>query len=368
MNILGGKNMKNIIIILLILALGNIAYSCSPKQIWIPVVLLNLQSENKIIGENGGNYIYRIKINGTFQPATKGVELQCGTECCDIYESVGNYKISYCIDEPCGCSSTMTMPSKCEDMPMQNFCDPLQGIACSGPYFHPFQSLRGSVYDPGLKGGCPTGKSNSCKDTDIGELWFEGEFEYERAKDASYPYTLNVKVCVVDGLRGSGSCRNEPVILQEPCFCCPPDCDPPCTPLPPEQCDDGGGGNGDCKGKLRISSNGWLKIRVLKQGVEVVPWTYISNVNTNPALKANGPVSYELDCGYYDIEYNEDDEWEEGNEVCWTPGRHIKVRKDQTTDVSANKREWHWHIKFRDGHYQPHSPEECPYRDTVCVK
>ena len=370
---IGGKRMKKIFFISLFLMISIKAFSCSPKQIWIPAFFVDVQGSEEYIGDNGNNYRFKIILQGNFNPGTRGIELQCGTDCCDLYDQIAKYRISYCIDQPCGCLSTMNVPLKCEDIPLAEFCDPERGLSCGGPYFREFDQFSGGVADPGMKGGCPANNQLECKPEELAILEFQGIFFYERGKNETYPFILETMVCVVEGIKQTGACRKVSIIIDKPpdiCPdpCCPPECGPPhdnCIPSPSDECDDGGGGK--CKGTLRVSSNGWITFRVLKQGMEVVPWTNLSNVNTNPALVANGPLSYQqLNCGTYDIEYDEVDQKEEGNEVCWTPGRHVTVTKNNIRDAVANKREWHHHVKFSDGHYEPHAPDKCPYIGTAC--
>ena len=135
-----------------------IAFSCSPKQIWFPLTMINLQGDSEFLGGDSSNYKFRIKLNGKFHPGTHGLELNCGGDaCCDIYYEISKYRISYCVDQPCNCTSTVSVPSKCEDMPLAEFCDPMKGISCEGPYFHEFDEFKGNVSNPGLRGGCNSG-------------------------------------------------------------------------------------------------------------------------------------------------------------------------------------------------------------------
>jgi len=366
--------MKKIFFVLLVsILISPYLHPCSPKQVWIPLFIINLDANYDKIGQQGNNYVYRINIYGKFHPGTHSLELNCSQDdCCKIYDKIAKYKISYCVDQPCGCQANIMMPSKCSDIPLASFCQPEQGLSCSGPYFKQFDEFTGNVAAPGLQGGCSSNTNRSCKDTDIPILEFNASFIYQLSKNANYPYTLKITVCFIEGIKNFGICMNKNVILDRLCPepCCPPECKPPCEVSPPEECqgDNDDDDQPDCYGKLRISSNGWITFRVLKNGFQVIPWTDLSNVNTNPALIANGPLTFDLQCGSYDIEYDEEDQLEEGNEICWIPDKKFQIKRGKITDVLANKREFHYHIKFRDGHYELHPPWECPYNNQVCHK
>ncbi|OGF66215.1 MAG: hypothetical protein A2Y62_02635 [Candidatus Fischerbacteria bacterium RBG_13_37_8] len=364
--------MRSLFTLLILLAIAVDVFPCSPKQEWIPVIFITGRAEAEFIGQAGNNNKYKISVQGKFHPGTHGLVLRCSNDyCCDLYDKTAKYRISYCLDQPCGCVSTVTVPSKCFDIPMASFCDPLNGISCAGPYFHSFEQFKGNVAEAGKKGGCPNNNTNNCQENEIPILEFEGTFIYQRAIDATYPYTLNITVCLTEGIKQTGACKKISAIISYGCPdpCCPPECPVNCPVSPQSVCegDDDGGGD-PCNGTLRISSNGWITFRVLKQGDEVIPWTHLSNVDTNPALTPNGPLNFELACGNYDIEYDEADQKEEGDEVCWSPSRYVTIKRDRIKDVVANKREWHHHVKFPDGHYEPHSPDECPYKNTTCNK
>lgn len=362
------KNSFIILFVITIISAASIVSACSQKQIWYPLKIVNIDVNYDIIGENGNNNVYRILVSGKFHPGTHALDLSCGYEdCCSIIDKIAKYRVSYCINQPCTCISTLDLPSKCLDIPLASFCQPEDSISCSGPYFKQFDDFSGNVADPGLAGGCPTNNQLRCKTFDIPILEFQSSFIFELSKDANYPYNLDVSVCFTEGIKNRGDCAKKTVTIVYRCPepCCPPECKPPC-----KQSDDCGGDNDDddpnCYGKLRISSNGWITFRILKNGIQVVPWTNLSNINTNPALVANGPLMYDLKCGIYDIEYDKEDQLEEGNEICWTPDKRFTIRRNKITDVLANKREFHYHIKFRDGHYEPHAPWDCPYNQQSC--
>lgn len=366
--------MKKIFIILFVIALitiANIVYACIQKQIWYPLTIISINAKAIKIGERGNINIFKIIVWGKFHPGTHALDLDCGSDegCCSVIDKIAKYRISYCINQPCGCLTTIDLPSKCLDIPLASFCQPEEYLSCSGPYFKQFDEFSGNVASPGLRGGCPTNDQLRCKTFDIPILEFQSSFIFELSKDANTPYNLDVTTCFTEGIKNQGECAKRTVLIIRECPepCCPPDCKPPCKQS--DNCNgDDDDDNPNCYGKLRISSNGWIAFRILKNGIEVVPWTNLSNINTNPALIPNGPLTYNLKCGTYDIEYDKQDQLEEGNEVCWTPNKRFTIKKNKITDVLANKREFHYHIKFKDGHYEPHAPWDCPYNQQNCNK
>ena len=153
---------KEYIIILAIFLIPAYLYPCSPKQVWIPITVSNIQIVPTKIGEHGNNNVYRINLYGSFHPGTHGLELNCSqNDCCKVYDKIAKYKVSYCVDQPCGCQANIMMPSKCSDIPLASFCQPEQGLSCSGPYFKQFDYFTGNVADPGLQGGCSSNTNRS---------------------------------------------------------------------------------------------------------------------------------------------------------------------------------------------------------------
>ncbi len=201
------KKISFILSTLMLITISNYIFPCSPKQIWIPLKLINIEADYQKIGEKGNINIYKITVLGKFHPGTHGLELNCSYEqCCDIYDKIAKYRISYCINQPCSCQTETMLPSKCSDIPLASFCEPENALSCHGPHFHQFDDLTGNVSNPGLKGGCPNNNQLNCKSTDIPILEFEGTFNFELSKDVQYPYNLEITTCLVDGVRNNGEC------------------------------------------------------------------------------------------------------------------------------------------------------------------
>jgi hypothetical protein len=79
--------MKKIFFILIVIIISPYLHPCSPKQVWIPLFIINLDASYDKIGERGNNYVYRIDLYGKFHPGTHSLELNCSQDdCCKVYD------------------------------------------------------------------------------------------------------------------------------------------------------------------------------------------------------------------------------------------------------------------------------------------